>query len=75
MIKIGVISDTHGLFDGKLRGFLGEVDEIWHAGDIGSLQLADEIKLFKPFFAVYGNIDSAETRQVYPRILEFEREN
>ena len=43
MKKIGIISDTHGCFDQTLRDFLGEVDEIWHAGDIGSLELADRI--------------------------------
>ena len=48
MKRIGIISDTHGTFDGKLREFLRDVDEIWHAGDIGSLGLADEIAAFKP---------------------------
>ena len=75
MIKVGVISDTHGHFDDSLSGFLANVDEIWHAGDIGSLELADRIDEFKPLRAVFGNIDSAETRVVYPEILEFQREN
>ena len=44
MKKIGIISDTHGTFDGTLREFLKDVDEIWHAGDIGSLELADAAK-------------------------------
>ncbi|MDR3246648.1 MAG: metallophosphatase family protein [Prevotellaceae bacterium] len=74
-MKIGVISDTHGYFDEKLKKFLTNVDEVWHAGDIGSLKLADEIALFKPFFAVHGNIDDAETRVVYPEVLELRREN
>ena len=43
MKRIGLISDTHGTFDDTLRGFLTDVDEIWHAGDIGSLELADRI--------------------------------
>jgi putative phosphoesterase len=51
------------------------VDEIWHAGDIGSLKIADEIALFKPLFAVHGNIDDAETRVVYPKVLEIQRDN
>ncbi|MDR2425406.1 MAG: metallophosphatase family protein [Prevotellaceae bacterium] len=75
MIKIGVISDTHGYFDDRLRDFLANVDEIWHAGDIGSLELADSIDEFKPMRAVFGNIDGAEIRQVYPEILEFQRED
>ena len=48
MKRIGVISDTHSLFDSTLREFLRDVDEIWHAGDFGSLELADEIAAFKP---------------------------
>ena len=51
MKKIGIISDTHGTFDGTLREFLKDVDEIWHAGDIGSLELADAIAAFKPLRA------------------------
>ncbi len=65
MRRIGVISDTHGCFDAPLREFLKEVDEIWHAGDIGSLELADEIAAFKPLKAVFGNIDGGVTRRVY----------
>jgi len=74
-MKIGIISDTHNYFDHKLKDFLADVDEIWHAGDIGSLKLADEIALFKPLCAVYGNIDNAETRVVYPEYLQFQRES
>ncbi len=65
MKRIGVISDTHGLFDAPLRTFLAEVDEIWHAGDIGSLELADGIAAFKPLRAVWGNIDGGVMRRVY----------
>lgn len=57
MKRIGIISDTHGTFDDTLREFLKDVDEIWHAGDIGSLELADTIASFKPLRAVSGNID------------------
>lgn len=65
MRRIGLISDTHGTFDAPLREFLKDVDEIWHAGDIGSIELADEIAAFKPLRAVYGNIDGGVTRRVY----------
>ena len=74
MKKIGIISDTHGTFDGTLREFLKDVDEIWHAGDIGSLELADAIAAFKPLRAVSGNIDGGLTRRVYPDFLSFECE-
>lgn len=71
MKRIGIISDTHGSFDEPLRRFLSEVDEIWHAGDIGSLELADEIAAFKPLRAVYGNIDGGAARRVYNEFAYF----
>ena len=74
MKKIGIISDTHGCFDERLREFLKDVDEIWHAGDIGSLELADRIAAFKPLRAVSGNIDDGITRRVYPLFQSFECE-
>jgi putative phosphoesterase len=74
MKKIGIISDTHGIFDAPLREFLAGVDEIWHAGDIGSLELADRIAAFKPLRAVSGNIDAEPTRREFPESLSFECE-
>lgn len=74
MKKIGIISDTHGIFDEPLKEFLKDVDEIWHAGDIGSLELADRIAAFKPFRAVCGNIDAEPTRREFPKFRQFECE-
>lgn len=74
MKRIGIISDTHGTFDATLREFLNDVDEIWHAGDIGSIELADRIAAFKPLRAVSGNIDGGMTLRAYPRFLAFECE-
>lgn len=71
MKRIGIISDTHSTFDEPLREFLSEVDEIWHAGDIGSVELADEIATFKPLRAVYGNIDGGIARRIYPAFASF----
>lgn len=71
MKRIGIISDTHGCFDEPLRSFLSEVDEIWHAGDIGSMELADEIAAFKPLRAVWGNIDGGIARRVYDEFAYF----
>ena len=68
MKRIGIISDTHGTFDEPLRNFLRDVDEIWHAGDIGSIELADQIAAFKPLRAVYGNIDGGMTRRIYREV-------
>lgn len=74
MKRIGILSDTHGTFDDPLKEFLREVDEIWHAGDIGSLDVADRIAAFKPLRAVSGNIDDGITRRIYPLFQSFECE-
>lgn len=74
MKKIGIISDTHGTFDDPLRRFLEPVDQIWHAGDIGGLALADTIAAFKPLTAVHGNIDDQWVRVVYPKEQIFDCE-
>ena len=74
MKRIGLISDTHGTFDDTLRTFLQGVDEIWHAGDIGSIEVADQIAAFKPLRAVYGNIDGGIMRRIYPEFLCFDGE-
>ncbi len=74
MKRIGLISDTHNGFDEKLQYFLRDVDEVWHAGDIGSLALADQIAAFKPLRAVWGNIDGAECRRAFNQYQWFECE-
>lgn len=74
MKRIGIISDTHGCFDETLKEFLADVDEIWHAGDFGSVETADQIAAFKPLRGVYGNIDGGATRIVYPEFNVFECE-
>ena len=68
MKRIGLISDTHGTFDDTLQHFLADVDEIWHAGDIGSLELSDRIAAFKPLRAVCGNTDGGVMRRVWPLV-------
>jgi len=74
MLKIGLISDTHSHLDPKIFEVFKDVDEIWHAGDIGNPDVAEKLKKFKPLYAVYGNIDGREIRQDYPLNLELERE-
>lgn len=71
MKKIGLISDTHGKLSKRVIRFLEEVDEIWHAGDIGSEELADKLVELKPLRAVYGNIDGHVLRRMYPENLRF----
>ncbi len=75
MIKIGLISDTHGFFDPKLLEFFAGCTEIWHAGDIGPITTAREIEAFKPLKAVYGNIDGQDIRSAYPQNLRFNCDN
>ena len=73
-MKIGLISDTHGYVDDAVFDYFKEVDEVWHAGDIGTVELADRFESFKPFLAVYGNIDGGKLRIRYPEDLIFEKE-
>ena len=76
MRKIGIISDTHGFWDDKYEEYLDECDEIWHAGDIGSVELADRVEAMKPVFrAVYGNCDGYDLRARYREILRFKCED
>lgn len=71
-MRIGLISDTHSHLDPKLFEFLEECDEIWHAGDIGTLKLAQELAAFRPLKAVWGNVDGQELRYEYPEQLIFD---
>ena len=70
---IGLISDTHGVFDEPFREFLQPVDQVWHAGDFGGgLQTAHEIAAFKPLIGVYGNCDEHALHYEYPGHRFFE---
>lgn len=74
MKKIGLMSDTHSYLHPQVFKYFDQVDEVWHAGDIGTTALADELEAFKPFRAVFGNIDGADLRIRYPLHNEFELE-
>ena len=75
MKRIAIISDTHGFWDEKYVTYMADCDEIWHAGDIGSLSLANAFEDLRPRFrAVYGNIDDVDVRARYPEILRFKCE-
>ena len=71
MKRIGLLSDTHGYLDEQLFHFFTECDEVWHAGDIGDEQVAEKLEAFRPFRAVYGNIDDALLRSRYPEDMRF----
>lgn len=66
MSYIGLISDTHGVFDDKLKRFLEPVDVIWHAGDFGNIETVDAIAAFKPLVGVHGNCDDTKIRLCQP---------
>lgn len=74
MKKIGLISDTHGYLDEAVFSYFSEVDEVWHAGDIGNLEVADRLEEFRPLRAVWGNIDGGNARRRYPEHNRFDCE-
>ncbi len=71
MKLIGLISDTHGFLDSRFIYHLKNCDEIWHAGDIGSQEVAEKLKEIAPLKAVFGNIDSHKIRLEFPENLRF----
>jgi putative phosphoesterase len=74
MKQIGILSDTHGYVHPRVLEFFSVVDEIWHAGDMGDIGIADHLKRIKPLRAVSGNIDGHVVRTDYPEIQIFEIE-
>jgi uncharacterized protein len=75
MKKIGLLSDTHGFIDPKIYTYFKDVDEIWHAGDIGDIEVIDELRKFKPFRGVWGNIDEHKIRTEVPEFNRFKCED
>jgi len=74
MKRILLISDTHNYMDATILSHAEKVDEIWHAGDIGSLELLEKLQNIKPVHAVWGNIDGQDVRIRVPKIAQFECE-
>ncbi|MEO9805775.1 MAG: metallophosphoesterase family protein [Reichenbachiella sp.] len=73
-MRIGLISDTHGFLDPKVFDYFKEVDQIWHAGDVGTAAIIEELGAFKPILGVYGNIDGQDVRQLFPEDQKFDCE-
>lgn len=71
MKRIGLLSDTHNYLEEEIFRHFEHCDEIWHAGDFGTIQIADKLAAFKPLRGVYGNIDGQDIRSVYPEINSF----
>ncbi len=71
MKRIGLLSDTHGYWDDRFATYFSDVDEIWHAGDIGTTELAERLSNLAHFRAVCGNADGGDLRLLYPQVLRF----
>lgn len=71
MLKIGLLSDTHAWWDDKYAEYFSACDEIWHAGDIGSMEIVERLQDFRPLRAVYGNIDGQDIRKMFPETARF----
>jgi uncharacterized protein len=73
MTRIGLISDTHGFLDENVFKHFEKCDEVWHAGDFGTIDLAIQLarESGRQIKGVYGNIDGSDIRSVYPEQLIF----
>ncbi|GAA4012165.1 metallophosphoesterase family protein [Hymenobacter fastidiosus] len=74
MKKIGLLSDTHGYLDERILHHLRGCDEIWHAGDFGTADVAGQLAIVAPLRGVYGNIDGRDVRLSQPLVQAFEIE-
>lgn len=73
-MKIGLLSDTHSYLDEAVFKHFENCDEVWHAGDFGNVAIIDQLKSFKPFRGVYGNIDGKDVRVECSEHLRFDCE-
>ena len=71
-MKIGLLSDTHGYLDQRIIEHFIDCDEIWHAGDVGSMEVVQSISSRWKLRGVYGNIDDPEIRNEFPLETAFE---
>ena len=72
MKKIGILSDTHGCWDDRYATYFADCDEVWHAGDIGCVDVIRRLEEVCPVVrAVHGNIDYGETRRYFPSVQQF----
>jgi putative phosphoesterase len=75
MTRIGLLSDTHHYIDDTILSHLKSCDEIWHAGDFGTDEVAKQLRDLKPLRGVYGNIDGQDIRLQYPERLRWKCED
>lgn len=74
MKKICIISDSHNYVDKNIINYIKKCDEVWHAGDIGNIQICESLKKYSLLRAVHGNIDNHEIRIEYPEFQFFQCE-
>ena len=74
MKRIGLLSDTHGYWDERYTKYFSACDEIWHAGDFGSSEIADRLSALKPLRGVFGNIDGHDLRMRFSEKYRFKCE-
>lgn len=75
MVHISLLSDTHSFIDDQILKLCKDSDEIWHAGDIGDLNVTDRLSEVAKVRAVYGNIDAPEIRGEWPLHARFNCED
>jgi putative phosphoesterase len=71
-LRLGVISDTHGLLRPEVFEVFEDVDHILHGGDVGKFEILIELEALAPVTAVYGNVDGFEIRSKVPQVAEIE---
>jgi uncharacterized protein len=71
-MRLGVISDTHGLLRPEVFDAFEGVDHILHAGDVGNPAILGDLEALAPLTAVYGNTDGAELRRMLPQVAMLE---
>jgi putative phosphoesterase len=71
MQRIALLSDTHNYLDPKIFKYFETCDQIWHAGDIGTISITNQLTKIKPVVAVYGNIDGQDVRNIHPKNQRF----
>ncbi len=74
-MRIGVISDTHGLLRPEAEKALRGVHLILHAGDVGNAQILERLKTIAPVFAVRGNVDTEPWARELPETTVVQAEN
>ena len=75
MTRILLLSDTHSYIDDRILDYANDADEVWHCGDFGSMTVIEELEKIKPIRGVYGNIDEAKIRTIFPEVLSFKCED